>query len=148
MELKHSIAITLDCQQKQTIDIAMLYLFFFLNYLQKCCEHKNCLFNWPYLSSQNKRITEWLRQEGMSGDHLVKPRCSSKILFSTLSGHSPRQVLNISRRGDSSLSGQLIPVSLTEKKFFLLFNQSCLCFSFVLIAFPNVMIDISRLLYV
>ncbi|XP_068775232.1 uncharacterized protein [Struthio camelus] len=77
-------------------------------------------------------ITEWPRMEGTSRDHLVQSPCSSRVIWSILPRIASRRVLNISSQGDSTTSlGNLFPcsVTLTGKKFFLVFSWNCVCFS-------------------
>jgi len=71
--------------------------------------------------------------EGTSGDHLVQPRCQSKFTCSRLHRIASRQVLDISKEGDSTIPlGSLFQCSATlkVKKFFLMFRWNFLCFSF------------------
>jgi len=65
-------------------------------------------------------------------DHLVKPPCWSRVTYSRLHRTLSRQVLNISKEGDSTTSlGNLFQCSVTlrGKKFFLMFRGNFLCFS-------------------
>ena len=89
---------------------------------------------WPVLceSSQNHRITDWQGLEGTSVGYLFHPPCQSSITYSRLHRTLSRQVLNISREGDSTTSlGSLFQFSVTlrGKKFFLMFRWNFLCFS-------------------
>jgi len=68
----------------------------------------------------------------LSGDHPVQPPCRSRVTQSRLHRTAARWVLNISREGDSTASlGSLGQgsVTLTGKKFFLVFSWNFLCFS-------------------
>jgi len=63
--------------------------------------------------------------EGTSGDHLAQPLCQSRVTYSRLHRTLSRQVLNISKEGDSTASlGSLFQCSVTlrGKKFFLMFR--------------------------
>ena len=78
------------------------------------------------------RSTEWLWLEVTSGDDLVQPSCSSGATQSQLPRIVPRQLLEISKDGDSTASlGKLCQclVTLTLKKCFLMFRGNLLCFS-------------------
>lgn len=80
----------------------------------------------------NHGITKWSSSEGTSGHHLVQPPCSSKVPRSTLPTTVSRQLLNISRGGDSC--GQPVPVlSHPCSKVFLIFRWIFLCFSLYLL---------------
>jgi len=48
------------------------------------------------------RITAWSGLEGTSVGDLVQPPCRSRVTYSRLHRTSSRQVLNISREGDST----------------------------------------------
>lgn len=54
--------------------------------------------------AQNHRITAWLKLEGMSGDHLVKPLCSSRTTQRQLPRTIPRWLLIITKDGDPTTS--------------------------------------------
>ena len=63
--------------------------------------------------------------------HLVQPSCRSRVTYSRLHRTLSRQVLNISREGESTTSlGNLFQCSITlkVKKFFLMFSWNFLCF--------------------
>ena len=82
--------------------------------------------------SQNHRITEWSGLEGTSVDLLVHPPYQSRVTYSRLHRTSSRQVLNISREGDSAAPlGSLFQCSVTlkGKNFFLVFIWNFLCCS-------------------
>ena len=60
--------------------------------------------------------------------HLVQPPCRSRVTYSRLHRTLSRQVLNISREGESTTSlGSLFQCSTTlrGKKFFLMFRRNC-----------------------
>ena len=64
--------------------------------------------------------------------HLVQPSSRSRVTYSRLHRNLSRQILNISREGDSTTSlGSLFQCSVTlrGKKFFLLFRRNFLCLS-------------------
>jgi len=70
--------------------------------------------------------------EGSSVGHLVQPPCRSRVTYSRLHRTLSRQVLNISREGDSTTSlGRLFQCSITlrVKKFFFVLSWNFLCFS-------------------
>lgn len=69
-------------------------------------------------------ITEWLSLEEISGDHVVQPPWWSRFTQRRLHRITSRQVLNISRDGDSTASlGSLFLCSATHiGKFLLLFG--------------------------
>ena len=73
------------------------------------------------------RITECSGLEGTSVSHLVQPSCRNKVTYSRQQTTLSRQVLNISREGDSTTSlGSLFQCSVTlrGKKFFLMFRRN------------------------
>ena len=78
------------------------------------------------------RTMEWLRLEGTSSGHLVPPPCSSRATQSGFPRTVPGQLSNISMEGDSMTSlGNLClcSVTLTVKKYFLMFRVNLLGFS-------------------
>jgi len=84
------------------------------------------------LDKHYHRITKCSGLEGTSVGHLVQPLCQSRVTCSRLHRTLTRQVLNISRGGDSTTSlGSLFQCSVTlrGKKFFLMFRRKFLCFS-------------------
>ena len=93
------------------------------------CSLLNILFDIYFY--RNESITEWSGLEGTSVGHLVQPPCRSRGTCSRLHRTLSRQVLNISREGDSTTSlGSLFQCSVTLrwKKFFLIFRRNFLCF--------------------
>ena len=77
------------------------------------------------------RITECSGLEGTSVGHPAQPPAGA-VTYSRLHRTLSRQVLNISREGDSTTSlGSLGQGSITlrGKKFFLMFSWSSLCFT-------------------
>ncbi|KAK4832342.1 hypothetical protein QYF61_021871 [Mycteria americana] len=80
--------------------------------------------DWP-------QITECLRLERTSGGQLVQPPCSSRATYSKFPRTMSRQILNISKLGDSTTStGSLCQCSVTfvVQKCFLMFRGNLLCF--------------------
>ena len=72
--------------------------------------------------------------EGTSVDHLVQSPCQSRVTQSRLHRTLSRQVLNISREGDSTAPlGSLFQgsVTLRVKKFFLMYRSQKLDYSLI-----------------
>lgn len=87
--------------------------------------------NKNYFSSQNYRITDWLRLEGTPGCRLVQTPCSSGVTWSQLSTTMSRHPLNTSKVGNSTTS----------------LDNLCQCLGILTVikGFPDVQIDNSFL---
>jgi len=86
---------------------------------------------WYFSTWYLGRITESQGLEGTSVGHQAQPHCRSRVTYSRLHRTLSRQVLNISREGDSTTSlGSVFQCSVTlrGKKFFLMFRRNFPCF--------------------
>lgn len=80
--------------------------------------------------SQNYKITEELRFEGISGSYLVHTPYSSKVTYNRLPGTTSRRLLNFNNdEASTSPLGKLCggSITVTVKKCFLMSRWNLLC---------------------
>jgi len=70
---------------------------------ESCKQHGEPRSHWN-LNRTTQPLTEWQGLEGTSVGHFVQPPCRSRVTYSRLHRPASRQVLNISREGDSNLT--------------------------------------------
>lgn len=87
------------------------------------------------------RIAGWLRLEGASGGYLVQVSCSNMYTLKQLPRTVSRQLLNISKVGDSKTSlgnSSQCSVIFTVEMCFLMFQMETPVFQFVVIVMYSV----------